>query len=381
MIFSVIIKEIWGVILNRKKIMSFIKLNEGMTLIEVMILMTVLSLIALGTTTLLKTATEIQMKSELKEVLLQVRTNMIQTLEDDNSWGRTISSYPFTHANGLGCLRDSTTTLCNHDPAPRLNVNFNVRTDGDGAGASSLYYESAQPTTGIAPDGTFCTTFNTTTGNDLCPFRYNLDLQFTCPTGQLTCSKPKVQIFGRFASNPLNRSGYLARLNIGDLDFTVEKFARTRFEPFIIRHYSTGSGGGGNCVGGATTTRELTEILTDAGGNVLGLNIATNRFRLKKGEYTCTITAQVHDIPTGFSISLEQATGPNPITIPISSGYTGAHESLQAYGTIRLNVTQNSPWFHIIQYCVQNSSPFGMGMPTPGYSGASFTSINCVRTS
>ncbi len=359
-----------------------------MSLIEVMILMTVLSLIALGSTSVIKTTIEIQMKSELKKVLEQVRDNIIQNLMDDGAWGRTITAYPFNHANGLGCLRDNSTTPCNHDPAPRLNQNFNIRSDGDGTGVSSLLYEGEQAGTGIAPDGTFCTTFSSTTGNDLCPFRYNLDLQFTCPTGQLTCSKPKVQIFGRFISNPVNRSGFLARLDVGDLDFTVEKFARSRFEPFIIRHFSTGSNaGGGACVAGGKSVRSLTEIFSDSGGNVSNFNAATSRFRLRRGEYTCTITAQVHNLPQGFSISIEQAVGPNPIQIPVAGAYTGENESVQISGTIRFNVSQDeSPWLHLVQYCTQSNSTFDMGIPTPGvpssnYDGVSFTSLNCVRTS
>ena len=354
-----------------------------MTLVEVMILMTVLSLIALGTTTLMRTTIQIQMKGDLTERLLQVRANLIQTIEDDNAWALTISNYAYAHSTGLGCLRDGSTVPCNNDPAPRVNQNFNIRTDGDGTGAASIYYAGEQATTGIAPNGQFCTTFSTGTGDDLCPFRYNFDLQFTCPTGQLTCSKPKVQVFGRFVSNPLSRDGILARLNLDSLDFVVEKSSQVRYEPLVIRHYSTSNSGGGSCVAGGKTARDLTEVFSDSAGNVLDFNSAVNRFRLKKGDYTCHITAQVHNIPSGFSISLEQATGgPNPIVIPITTAYTEDNTSIQVSGTIRLNLSEDSPWLHLLQYCTQSNSSFDMGIPTENYAqGSSFTTIHCVRTS
>jgi hypothetical protein len=391
---------------TNSKSISRLSSQVGMSLMEIVVIMTVLSLVALGTTQMLKQLVQGQKESNVKEALFRARANIIRLIENDSTWALTISAYPFTHP--LGCMRDNSTTEC----SPGVyNQNFDVRCDPEceymlngTLTTSPIYYAGGSNNTGISPEGHICTGFNTGAGSDACPYRYNFVIEHTCPTGQPTCKKPRVLIRGNLVVNPASRGGLLSRVNTENPDvdnqsmsFVVRRGSHTRYEPFVIRHFSTSNQVaerfGGQCTGSGTpSVRRLLaggyDANADMGGSVLDYQPAQNRFRLRKGDYECTISAQAYGQPNGFRISLREPGSGNRVEIPVGSAFTPAHGSSQVTNKVKFSLSQ-ATWLQVIQYCTTPNTIGDMGIASrtggtqasPTYDGYSFTILSCVRIS
>jgi Tfp pilus assembly protein PilE len=393
---------------TNSKSISRLSSQVGMSLMEIVVIMTVLSLVALGTTQMLKQLVQGQKESNVKEALFRARANIIRLIENDNTWAQTITAYPFGHP--LGCMRDNSTTEC----SPGVyNQNFDVRCDPEceymlngTLTTSPIYYAGGTNSTGISPEGHICTGFNTGAGSDACPYRYNFVIEHTCPTGQPTCKKPRVLIRGNLVVNPASRGGPLSRINTENpevdnqsMSFIVRRGSHTRYEPFVIRHFSTSNAAsqvfGGQCPPPSGTPPLPTPIPrrlevggydpnTDMGGSVLEYRPAQNSFRLRKGDYECTISAQAYGLPNGFRITLRETVGgPNRLEIPVGAAYTPAHATGELNSNIKFSLSR-ATWLQIIQYCSNGFTPSNanMGVATPVYTdGYSFTILSCVRIS
>ena len=175
--------------------------SKGMSLIEVMIVMVIMGLLGIGTTSLLKSVTETQRKNNVKAALGQVRDNLKNTLNSDTAWNNTVSQYPPGGAVEIGCLQDNVLegNACNHNA---VTNEFIVRD-----ALNAVYYASDQPTAGFDQRGQPCNGFNAGAGNDMCPYRYNLDVTLRCPNMTATCIKPKVIIDATFLVRPRDMAG------------------------------------------------------------------------------------------------------------------------------------------------------------------------------
>lgn len=352
----------------------------GMSLIEVMIVMTIMSLIGLGTATLMKNMFAIQRRNNLKVVASEIKLNLEKVLKNDTAWGFTVNAG--ANAGTLNCLKDNIGN-CNHGAAIGA---FNVMNIDN-----TPYYQSIQATRGFAADGTSnCNAFvnKPAAGSDACPFRYNLRATFTCQgnPAPATCNKPQVRIEGDFIYNPNDLSDPRNRINEADYKIDFIRGARERYEPLQVVYMPTT-----NAVTGCTNTntwepRPLTGETYDAGNNV---TVAGNSFTLVPGTYDCKIIAQAYEAIEGFSLQLYSTTKP---PIPVGGGYSNLGTTAYSTSAVQLQLTSPTT-FQLRHMCIDNPAGppssmrgnFDMGIPleTLGtyLNGTLLTSITCVRTS
>jgi prepilin-type N-terminal cleavage/methylation domain-containing protein len=351
--------------------------KKGMSLVEIMVVVVIMSLVGLGTTTLFKNIIETQRKNTVKSSMSQVRDNLKRNIQNDQAWVNTVNAYPIS-SSSLGCLRDNIiqTAWCSHETSID---NFNVRDT-----QNNMFYQASQATRGFTADGQDCNSFNSGAGNDACPYRYNLNIVLRCPDGNSQCRKPQMTIEATFVVRPNTRGGLLERIDVEEYNFRIERTERIKFEPLTFVHRVSGGGpanGGGTCSGEAR--RQLNQRVNDVGEN--GELLSLNRFRLQPGFYDCTITAQVYSQPGGYSISLRDTAG---TIYPVGNGYTTIDGSNIVSGKVQFRIETPTVFF-VHQLCpapippVQSHAvnPWARGIPTPGYTPEDLTSVTCVKSS
>ncbi len=385
----------------KKAIKSY---DAGMSLIEVMIVMTIMSLIGLGTATLMKNMFSIQRRSSLKAVASEIKNDLETVLKNDTAWGFAINANP-----SLSCLQDAV-GACAHSPfsgdpaAPGASLAADINVF-DSTGAS--WYDSTNAASGFsADDGQICRTFAAAAGggNDDCPFRYNISIFTECPGGVGPCNKPQVTILATMVFNPADPSDSRNRLNVDDFVVSFRRGERVRYEPLEIIHSETDETGGGDCTGNTWVPRILSSIRYDIGGNAAIVNGPGGEFSLASGTYECKVIAQGYEAIDGFSIRLLDLTTNNPI--PIGGAYSGWNSSAYVTGTVQIE-RASATTFRIEHFCADDSvgessaHDYGshlvapdngcaeceMGIPAPsaggGYGGSEtvYTTITCVRSS
>ena len=117
------------------------------------------------------------------------------------------------------------------------------------------------------------------------------------------------------------------------------------------------------------------------GGNVTTGALPATQFTLAAGIYDCDISAQVFDLPAGFSLVFRNTAG--TLSFPIGSGFTQSGTSATVNAKARFNITAPTS-FQLQQFCpnapADANNPFRMGIPTESYAaGNIFTQITCVR--
>lgn len=364
---------------------SFLFSSRGMSLIEVMIVITIMSLIGLGTATLMKNMFSIQRRAGIKQVVGAYQQELESLLKNDQSWTFTVNDT--TNTSKLGCLRDSSATLCNSVAPPNWSAtDFRVE---DTSGA--LFFNGNSGTAGFDYDGNACNAFSVTSGHATCAFRYQLRWRAECPPGVNPCRKPQVVIQGTLLYAPLDASAINNRVNTADYSFLIRRGERIRNEPFeiIFEDLDGDANGGGACNPGGRRIRPLTRVTYDAGGNVSHTPNSPN-FTLLPGTYSCKVIAQSFEANLGFSILLEDVT--NSRDYPAGSGYSGTGTTSYAVGTVELSLTGNTTFrlIHVCQASHPDNATWDMGIPvptaagtystTPGQ-GTTYTNISCVRTS
>jgi prepilin-type N-terminal cleavage/methylation domain-containing protein len=357
--------------LNTKYIPSLLNNPKGMSLIEVMVVVVIMSLVGLGTTTLFKNIIETQRKNTVKSAMSQVRDNLKRNIQNDQAWLNTVNAYPIS-SSSLGCLRDNIvrTAWCTHQTS--IN-NFNVRDT-----QNNIFYQASQASRGFTADGQDCNSFNNGAGNDACPYRYNLNIVLRCPDGNTQCRKPQMTIEATFVVRPNTRGGLLERIDVGEYNFRIERTERMKFEPLTFVHRVQGGAGGGACSNSAR--RQLNQLVNDVGEN--GALLSANRFSLQPGFYDCQVTAQVYSQPNGYSISLRGG----GVTYPIGNGFTTIDGSNTVSGKVQFLIT-TATIFEVVQTCPAGSAPqhatniWARGIPTPNYAPEDLTSVTCVKSS
>jgi Tfp pilus assembly protein PilE len=358
----------------KKSLPSPLDNSLGMSLVEIMVVVVIMSLVGLGTTTLFKNIIETQRKNTVKSAMSQVRDNLKRNIQNDQAWVNTVNAYPIS-SSSLGCLRDNIiqTAWCTHETSI---ANFNVRDT-----QNNIFYQASQATRGFTADGQNCNSFNNGAGNDACPYRYNLNIVLRCPDGNSQCRKPQMTIEATFVVRPNTRGGLLERIDVEEYNFRIERTERMKFEPLTFVHRVSGGGpanGGGACSGSAR--RQINQRVNDVGEN--GELLSANRFRLQPGFYDCNVTAQVYSQPNGYSISLRGG----GVIYPIGNGFTTIDGSNIVSGKVQFRIT-SATVFEVMQVCPTGSAPqhatnpWARGIPTPAYDPEDLTSVTCVKSS
>ena len=378
--------------------------NLGMSLIEVMIVMTIMSLIGLGTATLMKNMFSIQRRGSLKAVAKELKNNLEVVLKNDTSWAHAVNNNA-----SLACLRDSVAPpgTCPHTPynntpnAPNAPYSSDIEVFNiDG----TTYFDGTSAAEGWdAESGGNCSSFDITpgSGDDACPFRYTTYIYTECPNGVAPCRKPQITVVALLSFNPADPSDPRNRLNTADYTITLKRGERSRYEPLEIQYSETNASGGGSCPAAVNNPgpRPLNAASEyDVGGNIVGINGPAGEFTLGPGTYECKIVAQGYEAIDGFTVQLNDITNGVP-GIVSGSAYCGFNSSCFATGTGTFELTANAT-LELTHTCGSDASGessdrtgtpgegFEMGIPSinasgsyAGGTGTVYTSITCVRSS
>lgn len=370
---------------------TFLK-NKGMSLVEVMIVLVIMSLIGLGTTTLLTNTLSIQKNADTKSHLTTFRKNLESFITNDTAWTNTV--YAASNSSLLACLRDGSAGCANGT----VVQNFDIYNASNGSPA--VFYQGTSASAGIDLLGKTCTTFSTSSGDDDCPFHYDVQMTMTCPGTLDPCPKPQLHVEADLVVNPASVGDRRFQVNTGLYKIDIQRGERVRYETISLRHFNNGGGpgsGGGECgAGGPGPSDEVVRDLTlttaeikDIGQNIISSDDTADEFVLQPGTYECTVTAQGYSQPSGFKIILQDRT--TPLDHIIGSGFSALGNSTIVTGKVRFQI--NNPaghTFRVIHQCglpggpppYPGQSPFNLGIPSAPYGGGnSFTQVFCVRTS
>lgn len=399
-IFDIMLIKL-GLGVSMKNIFLYQK-NKGMSLIEVMIILTVMSLISLGMATLFKNMTSVQNRTSTKTVLYEIQHNVEEAIRNDTAWSLAVNDG--ANAATMTCLRDGNTCADGFSPAGNLRIY-------DAAGA--IEFDGSSGTAGWDLNGQPCNTFNAG-GNDDCPFRYELRLTAQCPPGVNPCPKPIVTVTGQLTFAPDEISDLENRINTNNYQVRIERGVAHRFEPFELRFADidpNGNQGGGECNQNNWQPRPLNQVVDLGGADNVNMNVAAagvvptsatppagvGEFTLQPGSYECNVIAQAFEADEGFQVRLRDMS--NTVG-PFDAGgaYTSNTMAVFSSGTVQFRISSartfrlehycrgNSwkPYNPIAMHAPKNPRTFHMGIPVANYGVAEpsiYTTISCVRSS
>lgn len=362
--------------------------QKGYSLVEVMMVVSIMSFVGLGVATMMKNMMSVQRRQELRPTLRQIKDEIEQAFLNDHAWESTIIN-PSNNAS-LGCLRDGNT--CADGTAVndiRLRNAQDPQTAATSGNSNFDAFEGPNNGAGWTFSGARCTTWNAA-GNDACPIRYNLTLTMSCSNGLDPCARPLVTLTGALNYAPNDRSSINNRINADDYQIEIRRGERVRFEPFQILMEQAGAGvGGGACTNLGWDKRPLSRLAGNRTGNENVLfNDANDQFTLVAGRYSCEIIAEGFDAVDGFRVELR--TVPDVVAARVPSGHaiSLANSSVYSKSTIYLDLV-NDTTFELYHYChddgVSGGSGHVNGMGNPVAFDPAFpkvyTSIKCTRSS
>ena len=345
--------------------------QKGMTLVEVMIIATVMSIMSLGMATLFKNITNTQIKTSSKSAIYELKNQIEAAIRNDEAWANTVNAA----ANGaLACLRDGGTC----PTGGPINGNIQIR-----SASNTIIFNGTAANGGFDYNAITCATW-AAAGSDTCPFRYTFTWQFTCPADANPCPNPVVTVQGVLLFSPGDASEGSARFNLNEFGFTVNRKVSRRFEPFEIRYIDTNGAddgsygsGGGACRNNAWVPRRLNQILDfnnstaydivtaaagwdvlpahpQIGGAIDPASVNIGEFRLRRGTYECTIMAQGYSAVDGFQIRLRDITNGRFYN---AGGVMGALDVVSySTGTVNFSI-RNDAWFRVEHLCREDVTP------------------------
>lgn len=125
-----------------------------------------------------------------------VRQNIQVLVRNQSSWVKTTHMSLNASPGGMGCLNDGTPCTENGSASgtPITNRRFAIY---DPAG--TLIFDATNTANGFTFDGTPCSSFSQS-GNDECPFRFELTWSAQCTSG--SCVNPVVKVTGALVFRP-----------------------------------------------------------------------------------------------------------------------------------------------------------------------------------
>lgn len=359
--------------------------NDGFGLVEVMIVAAVISIIALGMSTLFTDMFSMQSKVTQQGSYANVRQRLIQAVQDTESWAQTLADGTNVQ---LACVQANTPCVSILGGVPQW-YNLTLRYS-DNTIAFSEHANVGGNENGFDSSGVLCTTFNAATPNAVCALSYDLQWHAVCPGAAATCVAPAIQVRGtaRYASPNTVVGG----INVNRFSFDVLRgSAAIRNEQVVIGYRENDSSGEGDCKNVAGVQRLFNYDVDPAGNATI---VGGNAFQLQPGIYSCRVSAPAFKAG-GVRILLESTAG-TPISVvspTVVASLSGGSAmavidttlNLTAVTTLRVMQTcTNNPADDTDTFGVTNSN-FSMGLPVPNalgvYTDVTYTVVSCLRTS
>lgn len=356
--------------------------DSGFGLVEVMIVAAVISIIALGMSTLFTDMFSMQSKATQQGSFTNVRQRLIQAVQDSESWARTLADGTNVE---LACVLANTPCVSLVGAVEQwypLTLRYS-----DNTIAFSEHANVAGDENGFDNAGVLCAIFNAATPNANCALSYDLQWHAICPGAALSCVAPIIRVRGtaRFASP----NSTIGNMNTTRFSFDVTRgSAAIRNDRLVISYVENDNTGEGNCKGAGAQRAFSTE--DDPAGNAT--IVGGNSFQLQPGVYSCRISAPAFKAGA-VRILLESTAGTAvSVTSPmVVASLAGGSATAVIDTTLNLNQLTT---LRLMQTCTNNPADdtdgfgstdpnYSMGMPVNagGYNGNVYTVVSCIRTS
>jgi type II secretory pathway pseudopilin PulG len=370
--------------------------ERGFGLIEAVIAAAILSIVALGITTLVEDMLRIQKKANTVGVINQMRTQITSAIQNGRSWELTAADLTAATGNPyMACITNGTATC-----ADATETSLNLK-DSDG---NEVYYARVAGK-GFRYDGALCTTYPA----DDCPFSWDLKWVVKCVGAVTPCATPNVTVVGTLQYTP-GASGTLpGGFNPALYAINVVRGAEAiRNDALNVSYVMTTNAGEGSGCESAWVPRQLNTVTADAGNNMINKAAATtpttvsgtqDRITLRAGTYNCRVQAPAFK-SGGNRLQLHALSGTMFLDVTSSvatASMTGGSANLLIETTL---ILQADTTFQVRQKCERLPStapapyaaPYGtvnnawqLGVPVPGtpgdYSSTVYTTVSCARTS
>lgn len=371
--------------------------EHGFGLIEAVIAAAILSIVALGITTLVEDMLRVQRKANAVGVINQMRSQITSAIQNGRSWELTAADLGATTGNPyMDCITNASVT-CVDGTATSLNLK-----DADG---NEVYYALVAGK-GFNYDGTLCTTYP----SDSCPFSWDLRWRAKCVGGVTPCATPNVTVTGTLLYTPGSGGTLPGGFNPALYAINVVRGAEAiRNDALNVSYVMTTNAGEGAGCDTAWVQRQLNTVTADAGNNMINKTAATtpttvavgtpNQIVLRAGTYNCRVQAPA--FKNGGNRLRITATGgtmfPAVTSSVATASMTGGSANLLIETTLILNADTS---FIIEQKCESRplaapapyNAPYSpaidawsLGVPVPvspgNYSSTVFTTVSCARTS
>lgn len=310
---------------------TFIYTNKGLSIIEVLVAVGLMSIVSVGVMTMMQNTVIDQKKNVLMSSLRENKLRIENIIRDQGAWSRTVNGPLNTSALWTNLRNNSQVT-----EIPNTNPEKVVLYDAAGNVAFNLLDWDDTTGNGFTDAGAACTTF-TTAGNDSCPVSYRVLISADCGA-PATCINPQLKVVARLIFRP-STTGMLNRFlnlvsqvssatiddgvaNEGRYDAVVKRTATQVNSIFTLRSAKTatnvsppdiGGGvlsaclenGGGICSTGTPGVHPLTASSAgwttenDPASLVTVIGSSTGEFTIDvEGTYDCTASL------TAFGTSL-----------------------------------------------------------------------------
>lgn len=348
----------------------------------------IVSLMGLGTTTLVTNMLKLNKRTLAKSNLISVKDMIEKNLKNDLAWLRTTcgGNDPTPPPNGpgeacipapapgnIGCLFDGDEVRCNQQQLVNPII---YNRNGE------VVYNPGNANDGWTLEGEACNTYGTP--DDDCPFRYTITVDLICPPTEDPCLKPDINITGTATISTATPSALANRVDPNDYLISYQRDQEVLYQPLQVAHTVTTNSINASCTPGVPQVRPLSSTVYDVGNNIITEDYANNRFQLQAGEYDCEVFATAFGAVGGFAIELQAGALPS---VMVGSGYSANNSSTSVLGTAEINLSANS-WVQVLHTCGPGSDQplwpaggqFQMGIPSPSYAdGSTLTRVTCIR--
>lgn len=355
---------------------------RGFGLIEVIVVVAIVSIVALGIATMMQDMFSQQRKAAQRGNLNSLKLRLEELLKNPTSWENTVA-----HANNnssLACLRAG--GVCNNGQTSLFDI-------VDSAG--TVFYPSSTGTAGFRLDGSNCNSFSTGTPDPACPYRWEIRWTAACPglPAPATCSLPDVDIEGTLVYSP-GAAGVSTDFNPANYRINFRRGANTVLNhPITFRYVENdNSGEAGRCDTGAWVTRAMNQV-TASGAAGASVDAGTGRMTIPTGSYTCRASAPGFK-NGGNRIRLIRISGATFTTVESGVSVAAVSSGGSTVNTIETSFRIDSPLVMELQHtCTSRPSAsswpslndnFSKGVPVPdavgNYTNTVYSTVSCIRT-